>query len=217
MRSNPGKTITIHNIPALSVEPINGGATPGNIKSGLAVTGIFPFNENIFSDEDFIGAEVTDRPLLACFHTPENESQAESVPQQINEIDVSMNVEVEPADLDRTLEDIHPFQKAPPRQASSRGRKHRRSAIVTDDCETEALRKEQADRTEKKTELKERKVQREENKRLKQAEKNRKEEQKKQKQAEKNEVKSRRSKNKRKKTKKRGKKAERAAAWTKWS
>lgn len=68
----------------------------------------------------------------------------------IDDIDVGMNVEDEPVDLDRTLEEIHPFAKALPRQTSGRGRKQGKSAIMTSDCEMEASRQEQADRAEKK-------------------------------------------------------------------
>lgn len=36
--------------------------TPSNIMSGFAVSGIEPFNADIFQDDDFIAASVTDRP-----------------------------------------------------------------------------------------------------------------------------------------------------------
>lgn len=36
--------------------------TPANIRSGFQKTGIFPFDRNIFSDEDFLCSAVTDRP-----------------------------------------------------------------------------------------------------------------------------------------------------------
>lgn len=37
-------------------------ATPSNIISGFKVTGIWPFNSNVFGDEEFLPSSVTDRP-----------------------------------------------------------------------------------------------------------------------------------------------------------
>ena len=61
MRSNPGKTITIYEIPQLVTFAHNLSFTPGNITSGFSSTGIYPFNSDVFTDLDFAPSLVTDR------------------------------------------------------------------------------------------------------------------------------------------------------------
>ncbi|XP_067437844.1 uncharacterized protein [Thunnus thynnus] len=61
MRTNPGKTATIYDIPGLVKEAFMSAMTPRNIISGFKITGIFPFNRDIFPDEDYAPSMVTDR------------------------------------------------------------------------------------------------------------------------------------------------------------
>lgn len=63
LASNPGKKITIYDIPALLETSLPLAATIDNIQSGFIVTGISPLNENIFPDSEFSGSYVTDRPM----------------------------------------------------------------------------------------------------------------------------------------------------------
>lgn len=68
------------------------------------------------------------------------------------EMEVAANVELpndEPVDLDRTVEEIPPYSKAAPRKPTNRGRKARKTAILTDPETMEALRAEQKASTEK--------------------------------------------------------------------
>jgi len=37
--------------------------TPENIRSGFRVTGIYPFDRNIFTPDEFISTYATDRPI----------------------------------------------------------------------------------------------------------------------------------------------------------
>lgn len=62
MKSNPGKTICIYDIPSLVKLAFPRAATPSNIMAGFKVTGIYPFNREIFTDIDFMPSYVTDRP-----------------------------------------------------------------------------------------------------------------------------------------------------------
>ncbi|KAL2086177.1 hypothetical protein ACEWY4_017236 [Coilia grayii] len=62
MRTNPSRTITIYEVPGLVNQAFMSAMTPRNITSGFRVTGIFPFNRDIFPDEDYAPSMLTDRP-----------------------------------------------------------------------------------------------------------------------------------------------------------
>ena len=61
MRSNPGKTITIYEIPAIVNDAHMSAMIPRNILSGFRSTGISPFNRDLFAELDFAPAATTDR------------------------------------------------------------------------------------------------------------------------------------------------------------
>ncbi|XP_023311994.1 uncharacterized protein LOC111692299 [Anoplophora glabripennis] len=63
LASNPGKPITIYNIAELSQKAFVQAFSKNNIMKGFERTGIWPLNRNIFSDDEFLMASVTDRPL----------------------------------------------------------------------------------------------------------------------------------------------------------
>ncbi|XP_023218187.1 uncharacterized protein LOC111632236 [Centruroides sculpturatus] len=62
MINHPGKPMTIYDVPALVSEAFDASLTRNNILSGFAKTGIYPFNSEVFTDDDFLQAEVTNRP-----------------------------------------------------------------------------------------------------------------------------------------------------------
>lgn len=62
LRSNPGRTITIYDIPRIVAESLPLAATPLNIVNGYKKAGIFPFNKEIFCASEFDPSYVTDRP-----------------------------------------------------------------------------------------------------------------------------------------------------------
>ena len=61
MRSNPGKTISIYDIPCLVNEPQLASMVLRNIISGFSSIGIWPYNSEIFSEADFVPSIVSDR------------------------------------------------------------------------------------------------------------------------------------------------------------
>lgn len=63
MKSNPGKTMTIYDVAELAGKALPKASTPSNIMSGFRVSGIFPFNRNVFEDWEFAPSNVTDRPV----------------------------------------------------------------------------------------------------------------------------------------------------------
>lgn len=62
MRNNPGKSMTIYDVLSLVRDALPLVTTPTNIIKGFKVTGIEPFNREIFDDADFLPASVTDQP-----------------------------------------------------------------------------------------------------------------------------------------------------------
>ena len=59
---NPNKPITEHHLPELACKAWIRACTPTNILSAFRATGIWPIDRNIFPDDVFAGAEVTDLP-----------------------------------------------------------------------------------------------------------------------------------------------------------
>ena len=80
MISNPGKTISIYDLPLICSTAWDRAATPVNIKSGFLSSGIFPLDRSIFSDQNFLCSAVTDRPLAR------NEDQRENSPDKISHL-----------------------------------------------------------------------------------------------------------------------------------
>lgn len=76
MRSNPGKTMSIYDIPGIVASAAPLALTSSNIQAGFRKTGIYPYNRHLFTELDFAPAFVTDRP------SPENttDPQVNSIP-----------------------------------------------------------------------------------------------------------------------------------------
>ena len=62
MKNNPGKTMTIYDLPGIIKKTLPKAATPENITAGFKAAGIVPFDRDIFKEDDFLPAYVTDRP-----------------------------------------------------------------------------------------------------------------------------------------------------------
>ena len=62
IRSYPGRIVTIYEVPSLVAEAQLHSLTIRNIQNGFRVSGIHPYNRNVFTDEDFAPAEVTNFP-----------------------------------------------------------------------------------------------------------------------------------------------------------
>ncbi|CAB3254079.1 unnamed protein product [Arctia plantaginis] len=68
---NPGKTLSIYNVAECVGIAYMRAMTPVNITQAFKKCGIFPFDDKIFTDIDFLPSEVTNRPA------PKNETDAE--------------------------------------------------------------------------------------------------------------------------------------------
>ena len=81
MKTHPGKTMTIYDIPGIAKEALPLAATPSNIQKGFQVSGIYPFNRNIFSEDEYMPGFVTDRPEPQPQDQPEPQPQDQPEPQ----------------------------------------------------------------------------------------------------------------------------------------
>lgn len=202
MRNNPGKSMTIYDVPSLVRDALPLAATPVNIMKGFKVSGIEPFNREIFSDDDFLPASVTDQPQLPPFLPdtvtdqppppllPESVTDQPpltpppflpaSVTNQPSPHRFSQTAEIEPVATTSAVlpqecsqastskcypaasksifkgkatfspEFVRPLPKAEQRKKTNRGRKKRKSAVLTDTPEKNALEEEQNSRKSKK-------------------------------------------------------------------
>lgn len=62
LTSNPGKTVTIYEIAEFVNPAFSESFTISNICKSFEKTGIYPFNSNIFTDDDFLPSSITDKP-----------------------------------------------------------------------------------------------------------------------------------------------------------
>lgn len=179
--NNPGKIITIYNIAELVGKVYQSSITPVNIISGFKATGIYPFNSEPFTEEDYLTSSVTDRHMpadvsastLAADILPYTPSTSEAsmlktadiLPCTPSTSEASM---LSTADIlpctPSTSEvpmlspsDIRPFPKAGPRKLSKKGRRRGRTKILTDTPEKEEIER-QATQKRKKLKIKKRKL-----------------------------------------------------------
>lgn len=159
MVSNPGKTVTIYEIPKLAAIAIPLAFKPQSIQKGFEKPGIWPFNSNIFSNEDFLCSFVTDRdapesyevlsprndPIIQPTSTqalpeqPERENEIEAESVNLNNIAVAGPsssfatdpIAIEVAEL-VTPEIVRPYPKASPRKLIKNSRKKGKTRILTD-------------------------------------------------------------------------------------
>lgn len=125
MVSNPGKTVSIYHLPKFANSAFISAFTPKNICAGFSKAGIHPFDRNIFGEQDFLYASVTDHEDPNKQVEPEGpnpEAGPSAEPHQSCSNDPS--IIISPAS-------VKPFPKAPPRQLNRRGRKKGSSRIIT--------------------------------------------------------------------------------------
>ena len=98
LRSNPGKTVTIYEIPSLVTvvkEAQLSAMTTRNILSGFQHTGIFPLNRELFAEADFEPATLTNRdipdvnPMQLMADIPnELEANTSTTPIEVPQVDM---------------------------------------------------------------------------------------------------------------------------------
>ena len=152
MLSHPGKTITIHNVVELAGQAFENSFTIKNIVAGFKTTGIYPFNRNAFSDEDFDAANVTDRPIVEQTIEPVNtpvEPQPSTSSCSFTSPQPTTSLTEVSSSPSFPVEIVRPFPKAPARSEKPRGRKRGRSKILTETPEKEALEQQKIEKEKK--------------------------------------------------------------------
>lgn len=146
LRNNPGKTITIHDLPSIAKIALPLALNPTNIVNGFKKTGIMPFNKEIFQDSDYLTSFVTDRPLTHNINVdPEMPSTSTNPDNNVTsafEYDEPVAGPSQANVIAQFSPDlIRPLPKAAPRKMKTT-RKTRKSAVLTDTPEKEALEQE---------------------------------------------------------------------------
>ena len=138
MYNNPGKTMTIYDIAAMVGIAFPKAMTPSNIQAGFRVSGIVPVNVNIFTDEEFMPSDRTDRPLPQTIDTEEattSEIRPTIEGSSTNDLEVPTTSVITP-------EVIRPFKKAGARKKKCT-RKLGSTTILTDTPEKRKIREAQ--------------------------------------------------------------------------
>ena len=89
MRDNPGKVMTIYDIPSIVAYSFDLAITPQNILGGFKKTGIWPFDrEGFHARADYAPGYVTDRPdpteeeaIIATINLPADGESIEIPPE----------------------------------------------------------------------------------------------------------------------------------------
>jgi len=138
MKTNPGRRVTIYEMTSLVGQAFLKAMMPKNILAGFQTSGIFPFNDSIFSEHDFLPSSITDAVSniftgAASFLSTEAHNLATSSMLARDEQHL-----VETSHI-RTPSDIIPLPKAEPRKTMQK-RRTKQSAILTDTPEQEKLK-----------------------------------------------------------------------------
>lgn len=139
--------MAINDIPAIVSSAMNAAITRSNIISGFTSTGIWPLNQYMFGDTDFMPSEVTDRPAPEIEIDP---GEGTSSQNPTSSIPCPSEDEAERDDLNKTLGSIRPYPKIPARKETRRGRKRCSTAILTEPEMMEKLASEQEESKRKK-------------------------------------------------------------------
>lgn len=176
MRNNPGKVMSIYDLPSIVKQALPLATTPNNIMKGFSRSGIWPFNREVFQKSDYSAAFVTDRPfaenIAEALQTPTDGNDAgpsyatfASVPAHARETSVSsLPADSNTAGASRdsfafqsgstnkpvfSPEKIQPFPKAGKRIQTRKGRKRRKAAVLTSTPELSILKDEHIKKTKK--------------------------------------------------------------------
>ena len=158
MLMHPGQPITIYDFAELIGKAFPKAFSQSNILKGFEVSGLYPFNEHVFEENEFLTSYVTDRPMENVKGTDINKSQPKDVNtsdnhpaipstssstlnsgNDISESSAVTGVASYISTTPVTPEMLRPFPKAMPRKNLTRGKAKGQSRILTDTPEKDAI------------------------------------------------------------------------------
>jgi hypothetical protein len=147
MLNHPGQLIKIDNIAELLGTAFTQAFTPQNIQSGFRVSGVYSFNRDIFTDDEFLSSYVSDRAEQATPSINPHESNDLSKPSTSSSASSELREET-PVCPNISLEQISPHPKASARKNIT-NRKRTKSIIATDTPVKNQMMKDFAEQTAK--------------------------------------------------------------------
>lgn len=149
MLSHPGQTLSIYDLAPICMKAWDRSATPSNIKSGFRCTGIWPFDKDIFSEEDFLCSFVTDRIAPSTAGNSSNVSPPNKFSNENGDISPQLNLPTQ-SQFESLIDNEHkqnyvspskirPYPKAAERKRTRKAPVKRRSIIATDTPERYAI------------------------------------------------------------------------------
>lgn len=148
MKNNPGKRLSIYDVPEITTITLPLSATPKNIMSGFSATGVWPFNRTVFDDSEFSPALVTGSGTTPG--NPASDSLPEANVDKTSNANESSSPRHDMLAIRSTSNqfspaDIRPLPKAPrtsrpnANRPNTKGRRKGRSAVLTDSSEKKEL------------------------------------------------------------------------------
>lgn len=156
MKNHIGRVLEIHHVPEIADKCLDATATPRNIKSGFRATGIFPFDPNVFTAEDFLAADLSGENQCSDDDNDANPDSRRVIVVSADSIDLAAHEEVTTstsemastssmpstsgASLRTILREVGPLQHVTPAKKSNRGRRPMKSTILTSPENVAALK-----------------------------------------------------------------------------
>lgn len=149
-----GRVIEIHHVPAIADKTLDITCNPQTIKTGFRSSGIFPFDRYIFSEADFVAADVCGENV-GIEDEPDDAEHGRYIMINVAQLDTGAHEEVttseaptsmaspstapsvastsgiSEASLQRALSQVGPLKVQGQKKKSNRGRKPGESAILT--------------------------------------------------------------------------------------
>jgi len=119
-------SLEITHVAEIAAISIQNCVNPRNIASGFQRAGIFPFNPEIFAEEDFLAAEGGNEVTLEGIESVVFSEQ----PAAHKEV-ISVGSSAVASTSQSTLDEVGPLRRVTPKKKSNRGRKPMQSAIIT--------------------------------------------------------------------------------------
>lgn len=143
MSAHPGNQISLYDVAEIIGKAYPRAFNIQNIVKGFEVTGIWPLNADIFGEDEYLSAYVTDRPFV-----DDNPVEIQENRPSTSHITQIISPEI-----------IRPFPKAPPRkEGAAKGRKPGRTRILTDSVEKNEIEEDKLKRDAAKIKKAQRKI-----------------------------------------------------------